>query len=492
LWLLGEIGQILKARVTDTNKAVQNLALDVVSRIATGMGKAFERHSRLFALPVSTVLSDQKATIRSAALQTLTAMAGACEGIESMVPGLTTALETTNPLQKATLFQWIVDWFKDHDASFSLDINPWATLVVSSLDDRSSDVRKAAQALLPTVIQCAGFDFVMQQTNSLKPASRSGAVRLVQAAKPATVVNAPNSTTAGKASTPSGTSPLPPPPESPPVTTAFDNKMANTQTIPDNKPTNKGLGVRRKLPQGISRPDSRADNSDGATKPIPISNKPMTSTTKAQTANSVPEISSLPFTAVNPDVKKARLMKDVNRWVNEGGPTRKDLAELLQSQMEPCTSKHLVARLFSHDHNAVNDHIDGLGLMADFYSEAIGANENIEKLCIVNLDLPLKYISIKVHEPQPNLISKCLDVVEAVLAFLRQINYRLSDNEAMCFVPTMIYKVRYFFLLSTDLLPCVSLVMPVNKFGCECNKSSGPFRCCTHTAEFFRCCWITV
>jgi cytoskeleton-associated protein 5 len=405
-----------------------------VSRIATGMGKAFERHSRLFALPISTVLSDQKATIRSAALQTLTTMAVACDGIESMVPGLTTALETTNPLQKATLSQWIVDWFKDHDPSSSLDLNPWAALVVSSLDDRNSDVRKAAQALLPTVIQCAGFDFVMQQTNSLKPASRSGAARLVQAAKAAALINAPNSTTVGKASTPFDTpSPLSPPPESPQVTTA-----------PDIKPTNKGLGVRRKLPQGISRPDSRADNSDGATKPILTGNKPIplaTTATKAQVVNSVPEISSLAFTAVNPEVKKARLMKDTNRWVNEGGPTRKDLAELLQSQMEPCTSKDLVARLFSHDHNAVNDHIDGLGVMADFYSEALGANENIEKLCIANLDLPLKYISIKAHEPQPNLISKCLDVVEAVLAFLRHTNYRLSDNEAMCFVPTMIYKV---------------------------------------------------
>ena len=401
------------------------------------MGKAFERHSRLFVLPISTVLSDQKATIRSAALQTLTAIAVACEGVESMVPGLTTGLETTNPLQKATLCQWIVDWFKDHHAPSSLDLNPWATLIVSSLDDRSSDVRKAAQALLPTVIQCAGFDFVMQQTNSLKPASRSGAVRLIQAAKPVVPVAAPKpQATARKASTASDTlPPPPPPPESPPATI-------------ENKPTNKGLGVRRKLPQGISRPDSRADNSDEATKAIPTSNKSVTTpilTTKAQIADSLPQISSLPFSSTNPEIKKSRLTKDANRWVNEGGPTRKDLAELLQSQMEPYTSKDLVAQLFSHDHNAVNDHISGLGVMADFYSDASGTNENVEKLCIANLDLPLKYISIKAHEPQPNLISKCLDVVEAVLAFLRHINYQLTDNEAMCFVPTIIYKVSSSF-----------------------------------------------
>jgi hypothetical protein len=64
----GEIGQVLKARVTDTNKAVQVLALDIISKIAIGMGKPFERQSRFFVLPVATVLADQKAPIRTAAI----------------------------------------------------------------------------------------------------------------------------------------------------------------------------------------------------------------------------------------------------------------------------------------------------------------------------------------------------------------------------------------------------------------------------------------
>ncbi|KAJ3978708.1 hypothetical protein F5890DRAFT_1479126, partial [Lentinula detonsa] len=45
---MGEIGQVLKARVVDTNKAVQTLALDIVARIATGMGKPFEKQTRFF------------------------------------------------------------------------------------------------------------------------------------------------------------------------------------------------------------------------------------------------------------------------------------------------------------------------------------------------------------------------------------------------------------------------------------------------------------
>src|ERR1700722_3288702 len=170
-------------RVTDTNKAGQMLALDIVSRLATGMGKSFDKQTRLFALPVATVLADQKAPIRAAACQTLTAIATACDGVESMVHGLTTALETSNPVQKATLLQWLVDWFKNHQPSSSLDLSNWAAPVVSSLDDRNGDVRKGAQALLPMLIFCAGFDYVLQQPNSLKPASRTSAIPIIQAAR---------------------------------------------------------------------------------------------------------------------------------------------------------------------------------------------------------------------------------------------------------------------------------------------------------------------
>ncbi|KAG9118686.1 Microtubule-associated protein, microtubule dynamics during spindle orientation, partial [Ceratobasidium sp. 392] len=41
---MGELGQILKARVGDTNKVVQALSLDIISRIANAMNKPFEKH----------------------------------------------------------------------------------------------------------------------------------------------------------------------------------------------------------------------------------------------------------------------------------------------------------------------------------------------------------------------------------------------------------------------------------------------------------------
>ncbi|PPQ78088.1 hypothetical protein CVT25_015622 [Psilocybe cyanescens] len=423
---------ILKARVTDTNKAVQVLALDIVSRIATGMGKPFDKHARLLVLPICTALSDQKASIRSAAVQTLSAIATACDSLEPMVAGITTGIETSNPLQKATLLQWIVDWFKGNSAPGSPDLRPWAPVIVFSLDDRSADVRKAAQALLPSIIQYTSFDFILQQTNSLKPASRNSAIPLINAARPAVSESAPKAVPKAVSTSKVSVSPDPPPaspgPEPPAVSTTTESR-----------PGTKLSGVRRKLPQGLGRPDSRVESTEPVSRAIPKKLIPAATSVK-QTAQ-VPSTAGLPFSNMNLETKKARLAKDASRWVNEGGPTRKDLAEALQTQMEPHTSQEVVTKLFSRDHNAINDYLAGLTTIADFYASAVGADENIEKLCIANLDLPLKYISIKAHEPQPNLISKCLDVTEAILAFLRSVNYQLTDNEAMCFAPTIIFKL---------------------------------------------------
>ena len=451
----GEIGQVLKARVTDANKAVQSLALDIVARIATGMGKPFEKHTRFFVVPVASVLADQKAPIRAAALQTLTAIVNACEGFEPLVPGIATALESPNPLQRASLLNWIADYFKEHELPAGLELSSWAGHVVSCLDDRNGDVRKGAQALLPTLIASVGYDHVMHQTNSLKPASKSTAVPLIQAARgsaPAVAKSAP-APAAAKAAAPA-TKTAPAVSKAPSVSPAPSAPSPPPATEPATKiaPPSKLTGVRRKLPQGtVSRPESRAETPVEATtsrlpsklgtglkRPGAAIGGPSKPSAHLPTDISSPMI----FTSPNPDTKRLRLAKDGNRWVIESGPSRKDLAELLQHQMEPHASKELLALLFSHDHNAVNDHVSGLNMIQDFYTSAHTGDDQQQAVCIANSDLALKFVSLKAHEPQSNLVQKCLDVVDAVLAFLQSVDYQLSDQEAMCFIPTIVHKVR--------------------------------------------------
>ncbi|KAJ4487992.1 microtubule associated protein [Lentinula aciculospora] len=437
---MGEIAQVLKARVVDTNKAVQTLALDIVARLATGIGKPFEKQNRFFVLPVATVLADQKAPIRNAALTTLTAIANACEGLDSLVPGITSGLETANPLQKGTMLHWISDWLKEHKPSPGLDLSSWAGPILSSLDDRNGDVRKGAQALLPVLIASAGFDYVMQQTNSLKPASRTSATPLIQAARP---TESPDTQQPSKAKTsaPPPQSQAPSPRSEPPVM---------VEDAPTKSTGVKLTGVRRKLPLGSTRrPESRSETPveapvsklvkppiGGLKRPGP----PTSSAVKGTSTIASPSL-SLPLLSSNVDARKSRCSRDPSRWINESGPTRKDLADLLCSQMEPHASKEVISRLFSHDHSAINDHIAGISMFCDMYNLAQGADESVETVCLANFDLPLKYASIKAHEPQPNLISKCLELVETVLTFLRSINYQLTDNEALCFIPTLIFKL---------------------------------------------------
>ncbi|THH12641.1 hypothetical protein EW146_g7506 [Bondarzewia mesenterica] len=473
---MGEIGQVLKARVTDANKAVQMLALDIVSRIATGMGKPFEKQTRFFVLPVATVVSDQKAPIRSAALQTLAAIAIACESMEPLIHGLSTALETNNPVQRANLLNWLVEWFKEHELTPGLDLSGWVAPVVSCLDDRSGDVRKGAQGILPFLIASAGFDRVLHQTNSLKPASKASAVPLINAAR--TVAPASSSTPAlsaptavpAKAPAPTKAAPLkaaPPTATIPSSSSATSPPQSPTMPAPTTSkaPTNKLTGIRRKLPQGtIPRPDSRTENQEEA----PVSRLPgkagtgigfglrrpgmpvpsMLKTVPVPDAAVSVLSASMPFFGMNLEAKRLRLAKDAAKWINEAGATRKDLADLLQHQMEPHASKDLVSYLFSHDHNAVNDHVSGLTSMCDFYSQLqAGDNpyglspDDLKTVGIANCDLTLKYVSIKVHEPQSNLVSKCLDVVDAVLGFMKSIDYQLTEPEALCFIPTLVYKL---------------------------------------------------
>ncbi|KDQ60854.1 hypothetical protein JAAARDRAFT_125412 [Jaapia argillacea MUCL 33604] len=438
---MGEIGQVLKARVTDTNKAVQSLALDIVSRIATGMGKPFEKQTRFFALPIATVLADQKVPVRASALQTLSAIGTACESIDSMVNGLATALESSNPLQRATLMQWMSEWFKDHPPSPNLDLTSWVGPIVGCLDDRNGDVRKGAQALLPVLVSSAGFDYVMQQTNSLKPASRASAGPLIQAArgsvepKLAPTAAPPTTKTPAAAKAPAkAESPPPPdlPPSPPPTTTAQPAKST---------------GVRRKLPLGtIQKPESRPETPDDilsrpSGKPVPngLKRPGPSASAKPMITPTTPSISA-PFLTSREEAKKGRLAKDGQRWINEAGPTRKDLAELLHHQMESHANKELIALLFSHDHSAVNDHVAGMTRMCDFYSSIEPSDDQLKAVALANSDLPLKYASMKAHEPQSNLIAKCLDVVDTIVVFMRSIDYQLSDAEALCFIPTIVYK----------------------------------------------------
>ncbi|CAG7849449.1 Spindle pole body component alp14 AltName: Full=Altered polarity protein 14 [Serendipita indica DSM 11827] len=435
---LGDIGQVLKARVLDQNKAVQALALDIIARIATGMNKPFEKYTRIFVVSVAAVLADQKAPIRGSAMATLTAMATACESIDSLLHGLATALEVQNPLQRSNLLGWMVDWFKEHPPTTPNSLSELSAPTVLCLDDRSADVRKSAQALLPYLIQNVGYDAIVKETNPLKPASRSAILPILQALKPS-----------GSTAT---------------TTQAVTEPKPTAEAASASAPKPKATGVSRPIAKApsnpaSSRPESRAESEIEAptAAKVPLKSKltalKRPGTVVAPAAKAAPRTSMsgatpAPFMNSNPESKKGRLAKDANRWVIESGPVRKDLADFLQAQMDNSTSKDVTGLLFSQEHNAVNDWVSGMTIISDCYANTLAGderygptNEDMKAILIANSDLALKYACLRVHENQSNVVGKALDVVETVQALLAASDYRLTDAEAACFLPTFVHKL---------------------------------------------------
>lgn len=478
MWFSGDIGQVLKARVLDQNKAVQALALDIIARIATGMNKPFEKYVRLFAVPVATVLADQKAPIRASAMTTLTAVATACESIDPLVHGLSAALEVQNPLQRSTLLGWLAGWFKEHPPTSANNLSEFATPAVLCLDDRSADVRKAAQALLPYLIQNVGYDAIVKETNPLKPASRSAILPILNALKPA-------GSTAG------------------PASSAPAAKADNDATpVAVSKTRSTGPGRPLSMAPPASRPESRAGSEvegPGSTR-LPLKGK-LTALKKPSTvpAPSAPapapvaasSANPAPFSGSNPDAKRARLAKDVGRWVIEAGPVRKDLAEFLHGQMDNHITKDLAASLFSQGHNAVTDWVNGMTVVADCYNNTLAGderygptNEEMKTILVANSDLALKYACLRIHENQSNVVGRTLDVAEAVVSLLAAEECRLTDLEAACFLPTFVHKVRITPLVGCTCLTPPSLAMLESLFVFACSRLSKGFQRYTRTAVY--------
>ncbi|CAG8566357.1 15598_t:CDS:10, partial [Funneliformis caledonium] len=97
---------ILKERLSDSNKNLQMMALDITAKLATAMGKSFDRHIIILVAPIIAVLTDKKATVRGSAIGTLDALANAC-GLDPLIGSFSTSLATDNPLLRKDLLSWL-------------------------------------------------------------------------------------------------------------------------------------------------------------------------------------------------------------------------------------------------------------------------------------------------------------------------------------------------------------------------------------------------
>ena len=469
---MGEVGSVLKKAMADTNLAVKMLALSIISKIAVGMGQPFDKHLRLLTAPVCSVCADQKATTRTAAVNTLSAMADAVGALDHMYAGLATSLENLNPALRSSVLGWLAERLQADAPSAHADLTPLAVPILSCLEDRNGDVRKAAGAILPFVVASAGFDYVMDQTSSLKPASKATIVPLINNARGAATgagpskpsVPAPSASSAGPSATPRAKLP------SARVGANSSPAARLKSPAPATRPVGvagRSLAMKALSSAPVTRPPSSLSSGDDRPIGLPkarVLPRPATSYTHHAPAPVASSSRVTPLSSANPDARLLRLKRDATRWVLDPSPHPKtDLSEYLAQQMELNVSPETYAQLFSKDHRAEEDFMAALTSIADFYSDQAAnmfeLNEaEITARQIANVDLALKYAGMRLLGNNSQLISRCLEVISRVVETMTRLNERLGDAEVKLFVPALVFKVGEGN--SLDYLLTHSLVMP--------------------------------
>jgi cytoskeleton-associated protein 5 len=439
---------VLRKAMADTNLSVKMLALGIISKIATGMGSAFDKYNKTLAAAVASVCADQKATTRTTALATLSAMAEASGGLDSLYGGLATSCETANPVLRAAVLGWLAEKFAADPPASTSDLQPLASPVVHCLEDRNGDVRKAASAVLPFVVANAGADFVMDQTSGLKPASRATIIPLIEKARsnaPSAPAAAPGPSRAApaKAAASSGT---PVKARVPAGSRSAVNSPAAAGSRPAAAPV-RSLAMKALSTAPSSRlPASHDERPSALPKPRMGLVRPASSMSSAPSASSS-SAKIVPFQSDVPEPRIMRLKKDSAKWMLEPGPGPKsDLTEYLAHQMEHHASPELYTQLFSKDHRAEEDYMAALTTLSEFYDAAAASmfgisEDDVRALQLANVDLTLKYAALKLLLNNTQMANRCLDVIAHVSEMVARYEERFSDIEAKLFMPALIFKV---------------------------------------------------
>lgn len=114
---------------------------------------------------------------------------------------------------------------------------------------------------------------------------------------------------------------------------------------------------------------------------------------------------------------------------------REEFIELLRDQMTAANvNKALMANMF---HDDFRYHLKAI----DTLLEDLPGNA---KALICNLDLILKWISLRFYDTNPSVLLKGLDYLTAVFSILEDQKYILADAEVGCFIPHLLIKASIF------------------------------------------------
>ncbi|XP_063697103.1 protein mini spindles isoform X2 [Culicoides brevitarsis] len=379
---LGDLPQALAQRLMDSNAKIAQTALEIGQQIATAMGPACKIHVTTLFPGFFKSLGDSKAYIRTAGITCINTWCDQC-GYKEVFSGemIADALKTGSPALKTELWGWLAEKLPNIPTKTIQKEELIATLpyLYACLIDRSADVRRnAGEAVLGIMIHI-GYDAMMKVCEKQKPASKKDIQAALDKARPNLPVK-----------------PLP--------------KGKQQAPIVEDAPKSIKTGVARGQKVVVSKPGAAPTR-----------------------AKKEEEVDLSPLLAIN-NTKSQRLLDEQKLKVLKWSFTtpREEFIDLLKDQMTTANvNKGLMANMFHEDFRY---HLKVIESLID------DLNENIRGLeC--NLDLVLKWISLRFYDTNPSVLLKGLEYLNQAFQILVENGYNMTENEGSCFIPHLLTKI---------------------------------------------------
>ncbi|XP_048241542.1 cytoskeleton-associated protein 5-like isoform X2 [Haliotis rufescens] len=387
---IGELASALKTRLSDANKILVNNTIGICLSLATAMGPHCKHHIKNIGPGLISCMADGKPQVRAATVNALNAWVDQCT-LTPLVESeaIFDGLKTENPNLRTELLNWLVEKLPTHRV-LPTELRMCVPVVLACLEDRNADVRKKAQeSLVPFMIH-TGYDSFFKATSKLKPASKDQIVKIIEAARANLPAKAPKGK---KASAPAAAPP-------PSASSRFDEPEEPAK-------------------QAKAEPKSKAVKGKGA-------KAPASSGKKKEEEETGP-----PITLMVP--KEQRFKDEKNMKVLKWNflEVRGEYVEQLRTQMEKNFSKSTMDQLF---HNDFKFHIKAIQVF-------IKCLDTHTEETVGNLDLILKWITLRFYDTNPSMLNKALEFLDKLFSMLADSDYHLADIEAISFIPYLVLKV---------------------------------------------------
>ncbi|CAI5527573.1 unnamed protein product, partial [Closterium sp. Naga37s-1] len=389
-----EVFGALKARLSDSNKNLIILAMNTIANLADAMGAPVDKQSRGIISDVLKCLSDPKRQTREAVVKALDSWLGAL-GPDKMIPVVAPAMVDVKIAADGR--KELYEWMLRQQVLSKSDPGSAITLLracAAGLQDKSQEIRKAAEALTTELVKACGCDAVSKAAKHDLPTA---------AQPPVLLISEKHRVSAGSADGMEEDEE-----EAPVISPALKGTSRGT------RPPSPGSGGRTALPAPVGRSPASASKLGAR---------------QMQAALQEAALQNEPLFNLRESIKEERDRSPRGIKVKYEDPRPEQLQEL-EADVAKIFREDLVQRMFSKD---FKQHV----AVIDIFHKAM---EQQPHEFMEVLDLLLRWFVLRIAEANTTSLLRALDFLTDLVQVLTIEGYILTEYEANILLPCLVEK----------------------------------------------------